>query len=109
MRALLDFSKYKELLESMEDSKRDFEFKYGRAIRNAFREEANVLFHDHQELQNFSWNQASSPENDYDFFVNRLDVNVNGIDVNSLDQKHELFMAAKDVYEFIELFDDSDM
>lgn len=84
------------------------EFSFLRELRRTFREEANTLFTDHDALRSFAWGQGSVPSNDYEFFVERLDYKINGIDTKAISPNHALYAAMKDVNEFLDLFDDDD-
>lgn len=87
---------------------RELQFAFLRELRRTFREEADTLFTDHDTLRTFSWDQASNPDNDYEFFVNRLDYKINGIDTKSISVNSTIYPAIKDINEFLDLFDDGD-
>lgn len=109
MRDLLELARQKQFLECLDITRSDFEFKYLRSLRRAFRQEADTLFKDHSVLRRFTFTQASNPENDYDFFVNRLDYEINGVNTKNIDDSHELYQALKDINEFVDVFDDGEL
>lgn len=100
--------KHRNLLDGIDEALKQARHDYLRSLRVSFWEQSQELFTDHKELHSISWDQASFDVNDYEFFVNRIEVNVNGLDAESVPNNHKLYPAYKDVAEFMELYDDED-
>lgn len=106
---LLEVERQKQFLDGIDETRREFRFKYTLSLRKAFRGEADVLFKDHAILKRFSFSQSSNPDNDFEFLVNRLKYEINGVNTKFIDVGHELYNAMKDINEFIDLFGDEDL
>lgn len=104
MKAIETLGKQRCHIESIDDERKEVSYHYAKALRQAFREEADVLFEDHPDLECFSWSQCSVECNAYEFFVDRMAVSVNG----NNDQQRQPNAMTTDVAEFLEIFDDDD-
>ena len=109
---LKEFQEIKQRLDAIESSLNLNHYKNDRQRRIAFRDESRVLFQDHPLLKDFSWVQASDPDCEYEFVVNKYGMKVNGLPFTSLEKNdsyfNQLISAYKDVAEFLELFSDDD-
>jgi hypothetical protein len=107
----------KQFLISAEEHRKIALFDYTRMLRKTFRESANVIFLDHPLLDSFEWCQNTNPDCDYEFFVNRLVVVVNGKTYEqmrngrSYEQMRDepMLLARKDISEFLDAFEDDDL
>jgi hypothetical protein len=106
MNELLEVGRQKLFLDGVDETRKELRFNYTLMLRKAFRAEANVLFQDHPTLKRFTFSQSSNPDNDFEFLVNRIEYQINGVSTKFIDPKHELYSALKDINEFMDLFDE---
>lgn len=86
------------------------DYEYRRSLRREFETTVKQLFKDHEGLGSFSWTQATDPDQDFEFFVNRWALLVNGITYQQIkNDKLLIYPAYKDVAEFIDAFDDDEL